>query len=140
MFKDNAIDERWIEIQFYTICIDLLKLRDNLMDVMDMIDNLVIFGTYSPEQIKVLAQEAITSLQFRPTREEFCILAYIQGVPIKEIKQRTGFHNNTLYKLIHEEKRNPRLFYTRVTDEKRALLKKFVDTFNTFKKVGVSCS
>lgn len=132
-----VIDERWAEIQFYTICTDILQIRNNLIDVMDIIDCLAIFGNYASEQIKPLAQLALTAPNFRPSREEFCILCYIQGVPIKEIKARTGMHNKTLYNLINKEKKNPRAFYTRTSEEQRTLIKQFINTFEQLKKAGV---
>lgn len=134
---EKSTEQRWIELQFYFICADLLSLRNNLIDVMDMIDNLALFGDYSPEYIKPIAQEVLASVRIRPSKEEFCILCHIFKKPVAQIKQRTQIHNKTLYKIIEDHKENPRLFYPRLKPEQLQLITQFINTFNKFRKVGL---
>lgn len=134
---DPLIIDRWTELQFYYICSDILTLRNNIMDLMDMIDSLSIFGTYSPEQIKPLAHEVLSSIRYRPSKEEFCLLCHTFNVPIKNIKEKINVHNRTLYQIIEDNKQNPRMFYPRFRKEQLELISKFVNTFNKFRKVGV---
>lgn len=135
---DNLAQDRWTEIQFYYITADLLQLRNNMMDVMDIIDNFAMIGKYSPEPIKTIAQEVLSSIRYRPTREEFVLICHKFDVPVKEIKTRCGIHNRTLYELLAEDKENPRMFYPRLRPEQTEQIKAFVNTFNKIKGVGLT--
>lgn len=135
---DELTQARWTELQFYYICTDLLSLRNNMLDVMDMIDNLTIFGNYNPEQLKMLAQEMIASIRCRPSKEEFCILCHLNKVPVTKIKEKIPkLHNKTYYAILEEHEKNPRMFYPRLRPEQLTLIIPFVEAFNKFKGVGL---
>lgn len=129
--------QRWIEVQFYYICVDITGLNNNPMDLMDLIDNLTILGSYTPELIKTLAQELLCTVTSRPTKEEVCLLSYKYGILVKDIKTRTGIHNRTLYNMISEEEQNPRTFYPRFNSAQITQIEKFVNDFNKLKRVGL---
>jgi len=135
---DTLTEARWLEIQFYYICIDVLNLRNDMMDVMDFIDNLRLFGDYDVETLKQTAQIIITSQHHKPRREEFCVMAQIFEVPIRTIKRVTNMHNKTYYALKHTEGQNPRMFYPRCTAEQREGIANFLTCFEKLKKVGLS--
>lgn len=134
---DHLEEKRWLEVQFYYICSDILALRNNIMDVMEMIDNLAIFGGYIPDQVKPIAQEVLSSIRVRPSREEFCILCRKFKVQINKIKQRARIHNRTLYQIFEEHEKNPRIFYPRLQPEQLEIVKQFVDSFNKVRGVGL---
>lgn len=129
--------DRWTELQFYYICSDILSLRNNIMDLMDMIDNLALFGNYSPEQLKPLAHEILASLRYRPSKEEFCILCHLFKVPTMDVKRRLNIHNRTYYDIIKKHQEDPRLFYPRFQKPQLNLISTFVNTFNQFRNIGV---
>jgi len=134
---DTSTEYRWIELQFYYICADLLKINNNLMDIMDVIDSLAVIGHYAPEHIKNLAQEAISSIRLRPSKEEFVLLCHLFHVPIQYIKDKTQLHNRTLYQILADDKSNPRTFYPRFQPNQILMIKKFVDCFNIIRKAGL---
>jgi hypothetical protein len=133
----DLTEQRYIELQFYYICVDILNIRNNLMDVMDIIDAFAIFNTYQPEVLKTIAQEVVTSVRYRPSNEEFILLCHKNRVPIKHIKLRTKLANRTLYNLIEADNKDPRLFYPRLPPNKIEIITKFVTIFNNMRKVGL---
>jgi len=128
---------RWNEIKFYLSCHDLVKLNNNLMDLMDFIDTVAIFGQYSPEELKPIAKEIIGSNYYRPGRGEFLVLAHKMNIPMKVARKRVGFANNKYYELIQQEKKDPRMFYPRLTEEKYRLVKQFLNALEQLKGVGI---
>lgn len=134
---DDPTYLRWLEIQFYYICSDMMSVRNNPMDLMDLIDALAIFGSYSPEQIKPIAHEILVSTRCRPGKEEFMILSHRYKVPVSAIKKRINAANRTLYELLKTEENEPRPFYPRLHIEQTKLLQQFVETFNKFREIGV---
>lgn len=135
---DKLTLDRWTEIQFYFICLDVISVRNNIMDLMDFIDNMTLFGRYEPERIKPLAQEILSSLRYRPSKEELCLICHKFKVPVAVIKQKTGIHNRTLYQLLDADEKDPRMFYPRFRQDQTDIIQTFVDTFNNFKKVGLT--
>lgn len=133
---NNSTENRWLEIQFYFICIDLNQINNNLMDLMDLVDNLALLGGYSSEIMKTLVQELLCTTIYKPNKEETCLLGYKYGVPIKQLKEKTGVHNRTLYNWLKEDAVNPRKYYPRFASEQLNEIEKFINTFNKIKKVG----
>lgn len=133
----DLTEERYIEIQFYYICADILKFRNNLMDLMDTIDGLSGFNAYPVEAIKQLAHEVITSNRYKPSKEELTLICHKNRVPIKHIKERTGYANKTIYGALERDNMNPRLFYPRFSPVKLEMIRKFVTFFNSFRKAGL---
>lgn len=128
---------RWLEISFFYFCQDILNLNNNIMDVMDFVEAMAVIGKYDIEPIKAAVQEVVMTHTMRPTREEFAILCYRNKVPIHKIKTYLKIGNSTLYNLIDEDKKNPRVFYCRLTEKQLTLIKKFLDTVTIFRKVGI---
>ena len=135
--NDSLALDRWTELQFYFICVDILKERNNIMDVMDLIDSLAIFGTYPPEPIKMLAQEVISSVRYRPSKEEFSAICHVFGASVKDIKHKGNISNRLYYRIIEDFKQNPIMFYPRMQKPKLELITKFVTQFNKLKKYGI---
>ena len=134
--QDPLKEKRWTEIKFYFIILDILNIRKNMLDVMDLIDNLAIFGQYSPEQLKPIAQEVISSIRFRPGKEEFITLAS-EKMPVTAIKKRANLHNRIYYNIINKEKEDPRMYYPRLNDSKLEVIELFLKAFENIKEVGL---
>ena len=47
---DSLAQDRWAEIQLYYICIDILKIKNDIMDIMNTIDFMSNFGEFSSEK------------------------------------------------------------------------------------------
>lgn len=133
---DTLAQNRWYEIQLYFICTELLKRRNNMLDVMSIIEGLAPIGKYSAEPVKLVVQEVLSSMRSRPSKEEFILLSKKAGRTIRAIAEQTHAHNRTLYALFKDEERNPRYFYPRLTADQTELIKAFVETFNSLKEVA----
>lgn len=130
-------EDRWSEIRFYSICMDILQLHNNVMDVLDFIDSLSFLNDYQPEQIKRIAQDCMNSIRFRPTKEEFCLICYDHKIPIREITRRSGVHNNTLYTMLKKHKEDPRRFYPRILPEDLEHINTFLTSIDKVKGFGI---
>lgn len=128
---------RWIEIQFYQMCIDLFKIRNNIMDVMYFIDFIGEYTGENSDKYKILANEVINSSRIKPTREELIILSHHFKVPIKKLKEKIKVHNKTIYRIINEDKTNPRYFYPRLSNEQLKICSEFIEAVNKFKNIGI---
>lgn len=130
-------EDRWDEIRFYSICMDILQLHNNIMDVLDFIDSLSFLNYYQPEQVKKIAQDCMNSFRFRPTKEEFCLICYDHEVPVRDITRRSGVHNNTLYRMIKTHKEDPRKFYARLLPNDLTHITAFLSCVDKIKGFGI---
>ena len=128
--------KRWIEIQFYCICTDLLKINNSIVDVLSTVDFIATLGNFSGEQIKILTQELLTTLRYRPDRYEYCTLAHENKVNIKYIKKRLRICNRDLYNILEQDRREPRPVFPKMLNEQHILAEKFINTFKKLQEVG----
>ena len=128
---------RWIELRFYYICSDLLDLRKDMSDVMNVFQLVSLFGPFEELRLEQLAHEIVASLRFRPTKEEFVILARRNNVPVQDIITRAGLCRRTIYKILAEEEKDPRAFYPRFGAVQIEYIEQFIAAFEKFRKVGV---
>lgn len=134
--EQQTID-RWIEVQFLMICKDIVKINGDIINLMDIIDGIASLGKFSPEPVKHLAQELLTTYYVQPTKEEISLLCKHFDIPIAETKRITNYCNKTLYRKIKADEEDPRVFYPRLPKNKLQYLKPFVETFIKLRKVGI---
>ena len=134
---DTRIPKRWAEVQFYYIINDILKIRNNIMDVMQNIDYLSGIGKYNPEAVKEYAQEILSSPRVRPIKEETILLCRLNNIPVKIIKQKFKIHFQTLYKLFDKQEKDPMVFFPRFSDVQNEQIQLYINAFNTIKGVGL---
>ena len=133
----DQMELRWTEIRFYQICIDVYKVRNNIMDVMDFIDFISTYTNLQSNKYKMLANEVLNSYRIQPTREELVILCHHFKVPIRTLKNKLKIHNKTIYRIVNENKENPRNFYPRLSPQKIEEIAEFVNAVDIFKQIGV---
>ena len=134
---DPQTHERWIEIQFYYACIDILAINNEILDLFDLIEAFAALGHQDTETVKLLAQEALSTIRFRPSKEEFIAISWQFDMPAKNIKERLRVHNRTYYDIVNHEKQDPRMFYPRTDTDAVKHMYKFINIFNKLRKVGI---
>ena len=128
---------RWIELRFYYICSDLLDLRKDMMDIMNVFQLVSLFGPFEELRLEQLAHEIVASLRFRPSKEEFVVLAKMNNMPIQQIIVRSGLCRRSIYKILQDEAKDPRAFYPRFGAVQIEYIEQFIQAFEKFKQVGV---
>lgn len=129
---------RWLEIQFYFVCKDLLQINNNLMDVLDYIDTIAFFDKeYNTQVLKLTAQEILSVPRYKPTTEEFCLICRHFNVPVKRIKEKLHIHNRTLYNLFETNTHDERIFYPKLRKEQHTAINTFINIINKIKGVGI---
>lgn len=134
---DPQAYDRWLEVSFYYFCQDILKTNNEIMDVMDLVEALAPLGKYEVEPVKNIVQEVMIMYHLLPTREELALLLYHNGIQMRKIKRYTKMGLEKLYKIIEEDKNDPRAFYPRLDSAKLALINKFMETVSRVRKAGL---
>ncbi len=131
--------KRWVEIQFYFICIDLLKMNNDLEDVMNTIDFIcsVYLRSGQNELLKSIAGQVILTNNLKPSRIEYLLVASENKHPQKHIQKRAQLSRQTIYAMLKENEKDPIGFYTRLNETQFIQVEQFVKGFLQFKEVGV---
>ena len=131
------IENRWIEIRFYFLCLDILNKTKRIPDLMDFIDSFAIFGNYNTKNIQELAQKILSDPYMAPGRQEFLILARKHKVSITKYEKILQMSRKTIYPLVNEETKNPRRFFNRFNIADVEEMKLFLEAYENFKECGL---
>lgn len=131
--------QRLDEIAFYNYIKRLLEKYNHNVIVFDLVDVFATFGEIVPATIKRLVQQVyIGDKSFAPSREEQIIAYRKYGYSMRQIRDLTGIHPNTQYKLLDEMKKNvdsrPTLA-PKLDEETYHSMKAFMNEIEKFKEV-----
>ena len=131
--------QRLEEIEFYNFIRRLLETYENSVVVFDLIDVFATFGELDPTVIKKLIQQVyIGDLTFKPSKEEQLIVYRKKGYSMRQIRDITGMHPNTQYRVLEDMQSNRNLRPTitpRLDEETFMNVRALMKQINKFKEV-----
>ena len=131
--------QRLDEIEFYNYIKRLLEQYNHNVVVFDLIDVFATFGEVVPATIKKLVQQVyIGDKNIVPSREEQLIVYKKKGYSMRQIRDITGIHPNTQYKLLEDMKNNRNLrpsISPKLDEETYHSMKAFMNEIKKFKEV-----
>lgn len=133
---DQLAYDRWLEISFYYFCTDILRINNDIMDAMALVEALAPIANYDIIPAKALVQEILVTYQLRPNQEEIALLMHKRGFTFREIKQTIKMGSDKITYLIADDKINPRMFYPRLSSKKLEIMKKILATIDIIGKAG----
>lgn len=128
---------RWDEIQFYSICNCILKIRNNMMDVLRFIENLNFAGNYDIKKVQELANQILSNRYFIPNKDELCMIYYLHGYSVNWINQKTGYTKSEIYSVLKKYETQPIYIFSRFNVSDVEIFKPFLDAFNKIRKAGL---
>lgn len=134
---DNQFELRFMELQLYLVCKDILTLHNSLPDVLNYIEFLQTYDkTLNIEVAKLIVQEMLTSLRFRPSDEEVWLAYYIAKYPISTIREKFKIHNRQLYTIVSKHKESPLYLYARLRPDQHAVIEQCLKVVKIIRKAG----
>ena len=132
----NDLTRRWYEIKFYYDCLDVYHIRNDMLDVMGIIEAIAQIGKLNTITIKQLAGKMISDPYYLPLQDELILLCAIQNYTQKEIAKLTGRSQQTISYIIRTKK-DIYTPYPRFDIDEDNEIVKFLDLLEVFKKVGI---
>lgn len=129
------MEARWIEVQFYYLCINILEETRNVDKVLTFIEGMSFFQSIKTEALKILAYDFLTKAEYQPTKSEYAILAYLNKVPTRRIMKHAHLNPPTFWQIIKNYKSNPTKFYSRLTPDKHDIIKKMLQAVEFLKEL-----
>lgn len=137
---NTNVKNRWLEVQLYYFINHITSKHNSITDLFALVEGLAPYSEFPAELMKMTLQEIITTHYVAPTREEAILLMYHNGIPTQQIKARWRLSGKSLYKIINDDKENPRAFYPRLTKEQTNIIEKFFNAIHTiYKGVETIC-
>ena len=137
--EQSMPQQRLDEIEFYNYIKRLLEQYNHSVLVFDLVDVFASFGEIVPATIKKLVQQIyIGDVSFVPTKEEQLIVYRKKGYSMRQIRDITGMHPNTQYRLIDRMRldRNRRpVISPKLDEETYHSIKAFMNEVKKFKEV-----
>lgn len=128
---------RWSEIQFYYICLDLYHLRQNMIDVILIIEIVCQIAELDFKVLKTIAGRILGDPVYLPHRDEVISLAYAMGIKKSNISKIFNFSRTTVDTVINSERNRIHIPYPQFELTEDEAMYKFVKIFNRIKKVGI---
>lgn len=128
---------RWSEIQFYYICLDLYHLRQNMIDVIIMLEAISQIAETNFTKLKIIAGKILGDPAYLPNKNEVISIAYAMNMSKMQIHKIFNISRPTIDAVLNSERniiRTPFPQFELTEDEE---MHKFVEVFNKLKKVGI---
>jgi hypothetical protein len=137
--EQSIPQQRLDEIEFYNYIKRLLEVYNHNVVIFDLVDVFATFGEIVPATIKKLVQQIyIGDASIVPSREEQLIIYRKKGFSMRQIRDITGIHPNTQYRLLNSMKENRNLrpsISPRLDEDTYHSMKAFMNEINKFKEV-----
>lgn len=131
--------QRLDEIMFYNYIKRLLDKYNHNVVIFDLVDIFAAFGEIVPATIKRLVQQIyIGDKTFIPSKEEQLIIYRKRGYSMRQIRDITGMHPNTQYRLLENMRKDPESRPTlapRLDEGTYHSIKAFMNEIEKFKEV-----
>lgn len=140
----TGIDEKTLpqqrldEIEFYNYIKRLLETYDHNVVIFDLVDVFATFGEVVPATIKRLVQQIyIGDKSFVPSKEEQLIAYRKYGYSMRQIRDITGIHPNTQYRLLEDMRKgiDRPTIAPRLDEDTYHSVKAFMNEIKKFKEV-----
>ena len=137
--EQSMPQQRLDEIEFYNYIKKLLEQYNHSVVVFDLIDVFATFGEIVPATIKKLVQQVyIGDVNLVPSREEQLIVYRKKGYSMRQIRDITGIHPNTQYRMLEAMRNNRNLrpsIAPRLDEDTYHSMKTFMNEIKKFKGV-----
>lgn len=131
----TVTEKRWTELQFYSICLKIYKVNNDMQDIFSMLEVLGTIYKFNTELAKHLAQTLIITLRAKPQRRETALIAREMNIHIDRIAAITDYNKRYLYDLFSRYKAvELTRYYPTWTDQQLQLMQTIVKTITKIKE------
>ena len=128
-------ERRWAEIRLFYFCLDIYRMRHDLLDVAYSIDAISQIGNFKRERLKHISAKLIGDPTNMPTATEFIYIANENGLAnsyIAEILGKSRAHVTQVLK-----KNEKPAFCPLLSEEDDIEIDKFITLLDKFQKAGI---
>ena len=128
---------RWSEIQFYYFCLDMYHIRNNMIDVILMVEVISQIAELDFKMLKTLAARMISDPIYLPHRDEAISLAFVMGMNKTTIHKTFNVARSTIDMVLSSERNRIHTPFPQFSLKEDQELYKFCEAFKEIKKVGI---
>lgn len=128
---------RWAEIRFYYFCLDVYHIRNNMIDVILMIEVISQIAELDFHMLKGIAGKILGDPTYLPHRDEAVSLAYAMGLSKLEIHNQFNVSRSTIDTILKSERNRIHVPYPQFELKEDEVLYKFTNVFQKIKEAGL---
>lgn len=131
----SEYDRRWAEIRLYHFCLDVYRIRNKSIDIMDMVNMICDIGDIDSSAMKPIIQTMLTDTYYQSTKREVILIGAKKGLAANSISKWLGMSRQGVAKYLNrnEEEFTP---IPRLNIDDDHLIVKFLITLDKLKDVG----
>ena len=127
---------RWAEIRFYYFCYDIYKIKNNLVDVIYVIEAISQIGNFKISKIKTVAGKMLSDPYYMPLENEMIMAAHKNDYPMANIATYLNKTRQYIYKVVNRDK-DKFAFIPKCDIDEDEQIVKFLGLLDTLKKAGL---
>ena len=128
---------RWSEIQFYYFCFDIYQIRNNMIDVILMIEVISQIANLDFKMLKVIAGKMMGDPVYLPHRDEAVSLAYVMGKNKSEIHKIFNVSRSTIDTILSSDRNRVHTPFPQFSLKEDEEMYQFCQKFSEIKKAGI---
>ena len=128
---------RWSEIRFYYFCLDLYKIRKNMIDVILMIEIICQIAELDFKMLKVIAAKMMGDPMYLPHRDEAVSLAHAMGMSKADIHKLFNVSRPTIDVILTSERNRIHTPFPQFDLNEDEQMYQFCQMFAEIKKAGI---
>ena len=131
----SEYDRRWAEIRLYHFCLDMYRIRNKSIDIMDMVNMVCEISEIDSSAIKPIIQTMLTDTYYKSTKREIILIGSKKGLSAYSMGKLLGMTRQGVSKYLNrnEEEFSP---LPRLNIDDDRLIIKFLITLDKLKDVG----
>jgi hypothetical protein len=131
----TASERRWAEIRLFYFCLDIYRLRHDLMDVAYAIDTIAQIGNFKRERLKHISAKLISDPTNMPTDTEFIHIASENGLTNSYIAETIGKSRAHICQVL--KRKEAPAYSPLMSEEDDIEINKFIILLDKFQKAGI---
>jgi hypothetical protein len=128
---------RWAEIQFYYFCLDVYHIKNNMIDVVLLIEVISQIGNLNFKMLKTIAAKIIGDPIYLPHRDEAVSLAHLMKMSQRQIAETFGVSKTTVNTILNSERNRVHVPFPQLELAEDEEIYKFNQIFSQIKKAGL---
>lgn len=131
----SEYDRRWAEIRLYQFCMDIYQIRQQSIDIIDIINMVCDLKDIDTNKIKPIVQAMLSDVYYQPSKREIILLGTAKKISANKLGKYIGMSRQGVAQYIGRNKEmfNPIPRFN-IDDDHNIIA--FMESVDTLKKIG----
>lgn len=129
-------ERRWVEVRFYHFMMDLYRVRNKSVDIVDVVECICVIGRLNLQLIKKVVNMMLSDQYYQPQKREIILLGHLHHIAHRDLGKYLGISRQSVFRYVQANLDT----YTpipRCDIDADIELDKFIKTWDKVRKAGL---